>query len=188
MCKVDLLHCYLRNKALVLHVDQTANLHVDEGAALVYVCVRLAGMPYLDVVRSLRDHTTLPISVYHVSGEYAMLKAAAERGWLNEKDAALEALMCFRRWVTWQDWATATVEHIMSPGMLRRLRLSASGGCYLLLHALLTTSSHSYAQVPACRHELMGIAKDCTTSAASRIIAQVFLSEAGLAAGRCACS
>lgn len=54
-------------------------------------------MPYLDVVRSLRDHTTLPISVYHVSGEYAMLKAAAERGWLNEKDAALEALMCFRR-------------------------------------------------------------------------------------------
>jgi porphobilinogen synthase len=46
---------------------------------------------------SLRDNTTLPISVYHVSGEYAMLKAAAERGWLNEKDAALEALMCFRR-------------------------------------------------------------------------------------------
>jgi porphobilinogen synthase len=37
--------------------------------------------------------------VYHVSGEYAMLKAAAERGWLNEKEAALEALMCFRRWV-----------------------------------------------------------------------------------------
>lgn len=36
-------------------------------------------------------------SVYHVSGEYAMLKAAAERGWLNEKEAALEALMCFRR-------------------------------------------------------------------------------------------
>jgi porphobilinogen synthase len=35
--------------------------------------------------------------VYHVSGEYAMLKAAAERGWLNEKEAALEALMCFRR-------------------------------------------------------------------------------------------
>jgi porphobilinogen synthase len=47
--------------------------------------------------RSLRDNTSLPISVYHVSGEYAMLKAAAERGWLNEKDAALEALMCFRR-------------------------------------------------------------------------------------------
>lgn len=58
---------------------------------------RAPGMPYLDVVRALRDSTSLPISVYHVSGEYAMLKAAAERGWLNEKDAALEALMCFRR-------------------------------------------------------------------------------------------
>eukprot|EP00775_Hariotina_reticulata_P001851 gene1851-2184_t len=65
-----------------------------EGADIMMV---KPGMPYLDVVRSLRDHTTLPISVYHVSGEYAMLKAAAERGWLNEKDAALEALMCFRR-------------------------------------------------------------------------------------------
>jgi porphobilinogen synthase len=65
-----------------------------EGADIMMV---KPGMPYLDVVRSLRDNTTLPISVYHVSGEYAMLKAAAERGWLNEKDAALEALMCFRR-------------------------------------------------------------------------------------------
>ncbi|WIA15506.1 hypothetical protein OEZ86_004116 [Tetradesmus obliquus] len=65
-----------------------------EGADIMMV---KPGMPYLDVVRSLRDNTSLPISVYHVSGEYAMLKAAAERGWLNEKDAALEALMCFRR-------------------------------------------------------------------------------------------
>ena len=48
-------------------------------------------------VRLLRDSSTLPVAVYHVSGEYAMLKAAAERGWLNEKDAVLEALMCFRR-------------------------------------------------------------------------------------------
>jgi porphobilinogen synthase len=54
-------------------------------------------MPYLDVVRFMRDNSTLPVAVYHVSGEYAMLKAAAERGWLNEKDAAMEALMCFRR-------------------------------------------------------------------------------------------
>ena len=46
---------------------------------------------------ALRDASSLPISVYHVSGEYAMLKAAAERGWLNERDATLEALMCFRR-------------------------------------------------------------------------------------------
>lgn len=65
-----------------------------EGADIMMV---KPGMPYLDVVRSLRDNTSLPISVYHVSGEYAMLKAAAERGWLNEREAALEALMCFRR-------------------------------------------------------------------------------------------
>lgn len=54
-------------------------------------------MPYLDVVRCMREHTRLPVAVYHVSGEYAMLKAAAERGWLNEKEAVMEALTCFRR-------------------------------------------------------------------------------------------
>jgi porphobilinogen synthase len=45
----------------------------------------------------LRDNTTLPVAAYHVSGEYAMIKAAAERGWLNERDAILEAMTCFRR-------------------------------------------------------------------------------------------
>jgi len=39
----------------------------------------------------------LPIAAYHVSGEYAMLKAAAEKGWVNEKDVALETLLCFKR-------------------------------------------------------------------------------------------
>ena len=65
-----------------------------EGADILLV---KPGLPYLDVVRQLRDNTALPISVYHVSGEYAMLKAAAERGWLNERDAALETLLSFRR-------------------------------------------------------------------------------------------
>lgn len=65
-----------------------------EGADIMMV---KPGMPYLDVVRCLRDNSTLPVAVYHVSGEYAMLKAAAERGWLVERDAALEALLCFRR-------------------------------------------------------------------------------------------
>lgn len=51
----------------------------------------------LYVNRFMRENSTLPVAVYHVSGEYAMLKAAAERGWLNEKDAVMEALMCFRR-------------------------------------------------------------------------------------------
>jgi porphobilinogen synthase len=45
----------------------------------------------------LKDNSTLPIAVYQVSGEYALLKAAGERGWVNEKDAVLEALTCFRR-------------------------------------------------------------------------------------------
>eukprot|EP00877_Chromochloris_zofingiensis_P004950 jgi/Chrzof1/14456/Cz09g03180.t1_ALAD[v5.2] len=71
-----------------------AELDELEGADIMMV---KPGLPYLDIVRSLRDNTTLPISVYHVSGEYAMLKAAAERGWLNEKDAALETLLSFRR-------------------------------------------------------------------------------------------
>jgi delta-aminolevulinic acid dehydratase/porphobilinogen synthase len=41
------------------------------------------GLPYLDIVRSVRDNTNLPVAVYHVSGEYAMLKAAAANGWLD---------------------------------------------------------------------------------------------------------
>lgn len=65
-----------------------------EGADIMMV---KPGMPYLDVVRLLRDQTSLPVAVYHVSGEYAMMKAAAERGWLNEKEAVLEAMTCFRR-------------------------------------------------------------------------------------------
>ena len=65
-----------------------------EGADIMMV---KPGLPYLDVIRLLRDATSLPIAAYHVSGEYAMLKAAAERGWLNERDAVLEALLCLRR-------------------------------------------------------------------------------------------
>eukprot|EP00884_Botryococcus_braunii_P019897 jgi/Botrbrau1/6591/Bobra.0189s0018.1 len=65
-----------------------------EGADIMMV---KPGLPYLDIIRLLRDSSTLPIAAYHVSGEYAMLKAAAERGWLNEKDAVLEALLCLRR-------------------------------------------------------------------------------------------
>ena len=42
-------------------------------------------MPYLDIIKLLKDNTNLPISAYHVSGEYAMLKAAAEKGWINER-------------------------------------------------------------------------------------------------------
>ena len=55
------------------------------------------GMPYLDIIRRLKDYSDLTIAAYHVSGEYAMLKAAVEKGWLNEKDVVMETLTCFRR-------------------------------------------------------------------------------------------
>lgn len=71
-----------------------AELDEAEGADLLMV--KPAGL-YLDVIRELREATTLPLVAYQVSGEYAALKAAAERGWLNEKQAVLESLLSIRR-------------------------------------------------------------------------------------------
>lgn len=55
------------------------------------------GMPYLDIVRRVKDEFKAPTFVYQVSGEYAMLKAAAQNGWLNERACVLEALLAFKR-------------------------------------------------------------------------------------------
>jgi len=71
-----------------------AEQDLAEGADMLMV---KPGLPYLDVIRLLRDSTALPIAAYHVSGEYAMLKAAAERGWLDERAAVLESLLCLKR-------------------------------------------------------------------------------------------
>lgn len=71
-----------------------AELDAAEGADMLMV---KPGLPYLDIIRKLSDASTLPIAAYHVSGEYAMLKAAAERGWLDEREAVLETLLCFKR-------------------------------------------------------------------------------------------
>jgi porphobilinogen synthase len=71
-----------------------AALDVAEGADMLMV--KPAG-PYLDVVRRVRERFDLPLAAYQVSGEYAMLKAAAERGWLDERRAALESLVGIRR-------------------------------------------------------------------------------------------
>jgi len=71
-----------------------AALDVSEGADML---MAKPGLPYLDVILRLRQATNLPIAAYHVSGEYAMLKAAAERGWLDEKKVVLETLTCFKR-------------------------------------------------------------------------------------------
>jgi porphobilinogen synthase len=69
-------------------------LDLQEGADMVMV---KPGMPYLDIVRRVKDEFKAPTFVYQVSGEYAMLKAAAQNGWLNERACVLEALLAFKR-------------------------------------------------------------------------------------------
>jgi porphobilinogen synthase len=69
-------------------------LDVSEGADLLMV---KPAVPYLDVLRMMRDRFDLPLAAYHVSGEYAMIKAAAERGWIDEERVVLETLLCCRR-------------------------------------------------------------------------------------------
>ena len=71
-----------------LHLDE------DEGADMVMV---KPGLPYLDVIRALAEHTELPVAVYNVSGEYAMLRAASQNGWLDYKKVVLETLTAFKR-------------------------------------------------------------------------------------------
>ena len=71
-----------------------ADLDEAEGADILMV---KPGLPYLDVLRELRDRTTLPLASYHVSGEFSMLKAASERGWIDYDQCLLESLVAFRR-------------------------------------------------------------------------------------------
>lgn len=69
-------------------------LDLEEGADMVMV---KPGLPYLDIVRRVKETFGVPTAVYQVSGEYAMLKAAAGNGWLDERACAMEALMAFKR-------------------------------------------------------------------------------------------
>jgi porphobilinogen synthase len=71
-----------------------AQLDLEEGADVVMV---KPALPYLDVVRRVKEATGAPVAAYHVSGEYSMLKAAAANGWLDERAAAMEALTAIRR-------------------------------------------------------------------------------------------
>ena len=71
-----------------------ALLDVEEGADVVMV---KPALPYLDVIRRVKDATKLPVAAYNVSGEYAMIKAAAASGHLDERAAVLEALTGIRR-------------------------------------------------------------------------------------------
>jgi len=69
-------------------------LDIAEGADMVMV---KPGMPYLDIVRRVKDTFRVPTFAYQVSGEYAMLKAAAAQGWLDHDAVMMEALLAFRR-------------------------------------------------------------------------------------------
>jgi len=68
----------------------------DEAEGADWLMVK-PGLPYADVVRFVRENSALPVAVYHVSGEFAMLKAAAERGWIDYDRTLLESLTCLRR-------------------------------------------------------------------------------------------
>jgi porphobilinogen synthase len=71
-----------------------AKLDVEEGADIVMV---KPALPYLDLIRRIKDETAMPVAAYNVSGEYAMVKAGAAAGYLDERATVLEALTCIRR-------------------------------------------------------------------------------------------
>jgi porphobilinogen synthase len=85
---------YQMNPANVREALRECELDVAEGADVIMV---KPALPYLDVIRAVRDRFTVPVAAYNVSGEYAMVKAAAAAGWLDERQAALESLTAIRR-------------------------------------------------------------------------------------------
>ncbi|MDZ7717809.1 MAG: porphobilinogen synthase [Balneolaceae bacterium] len=85
---------YQMDPANVTEAVKEAVIDQQEGADIVMV---KPGLPYLDVLRAVKEAVQIPVSVYNVSGEYAMIKAAAANGWLNEEEAMMEALIGFKR-------------------------------------------------------------------------------------------
>jgi porphobilinogen synthase len=85
---------YQMDAANAREAMREAELDVMEGADFLMV---KPATPYLDILRAVRERFDLPLAAYHVSGEYAMIKAAAERGWIDEKRVMLETLTCIRR-------------------------------------------------------------------------------------------
>jgi len=69
-------------------------MDIEEGADIVMV---KPGLSYLDIVREVKNAVDIPVSVYNISGEYAMIKAAAKMGWINEEKAIIETLTGFKR-------------------------------------------------------------------------------------------
>jgi len=87
-------HTYQVSPANSDEAVREVGLDLDEGADMVMV---KPGMPYLDIVRRVKDHFGAPTYVYQVSGEYAMLMAAAHNGWLDERAVIMESLLAFKR-------------------------------------------------------------------------------------------
>ena len=85
---------YQHDGANVRHARRELLADVQEGADILMV---KPGLAYLDIVRLARETADLPIAAYNVSGEYSMVKAAAERGWIDERRVVLETLISFRR-------------------------------------------------------------------------------------------
>lgn len=85
---------YQMNPANAREALIEGQLDAEEGADFLMV---KPGLPYLDVIKLLHDNFGLPIAAYNVSGEYAMIKAAAQNGWLDEERAIMETLLAFRR-------------------------------------------------------------------------------------------
>jgi porphobilinogen synthase len=85
---------YQMDPANVREALRECELDVDEGADAIMIKPALA---YLDVIRAAREAFDVPIAAYNVSGEYGMIKAAAQRGWLDERQAALESLTAIKR-------------------------------------------------------------------------------------------
>ena len=85
---------YQMNPANALEAVREAQLDLEEGADVVMV---KPATPYLDVIRRVKDATGAPVAAFHVSGEYAMLQAAARNGWIDGRAAALETLTAIRR-------------------------------------------------------------------------------------------
>ncbi len=85
---------YQMNPANAKEALREVQLDLAEGADIVMV---KPAMAYLDIIRQTKDISSVPVSAYHVSGEYAMIKAAAEKGWLNEEEAMVECLTAIKR-------------------------------------------------------------------------------------------
>ena len=85
---------YQMDPANLREVEREVRLDEAEGADILMV---KPGLPYADVIQRVRQLTSLPVAVYHVSGEYTMLKVAAERGFLDYERCLMESLLCLRR-------------------------------------------------------------------------------------------